>query len=299
MIPDAPPLTTHSLYPQRRARLVTLLALALAATSAWAMGGSGLAFAGPGEPPTAADDTTHVDSLATAPRGEAAPPTLPTTPATALVAPNSTARSSGDAKRGKPTYPGVEIAVGISRYFTGSNGVAQAFHQIEDVHRAVGFSIRPAADVTSWGLVLSTLRVRLPPPIAVACQLGRTLGTSNDVRLTGGIVSGRLALRSLPGVSLEAGLGGGVCGFDFTRHYDALISPPGSTYTVLDRITLKGRRGYWTANGGVTFDVAPHYALEALVQYVGMRDMKTDAGQAGRVSINLSGGFAGVGLIYE
>ena len=239
------------------------------------------------DPVAVEGDSTHTDTPVISPSGAAAP--LEPMPA-------PTAGASEDER--SPKYPAIHLSGGVG-YFASSNGIGDAFHRIEGVHRAAGYSIRRAPGLESFAIALSTLTVQIAPPVAVAIQLGRTESQSNDVRLTGGLLSGRLATTSSPRLTLVGGFGGGICGFKFIRYYGDVISPQGASYTTLSHITLEGRGRYWTANGGLDFGVSPHLAFEGRIQYVVMPDVTVDAGRAGTAAINLSGGLAGVALAYK
>ncbi|MGH7731311.1 MAG: hypothetical protein ACRENJ_08685 [Candidatus Eiseniibacteriota bacterium] len=193
-------------------------------------------------------------------------------------------------------FPSFGITVGFSKYLSSFATVEQAFHAIEDVHRAEGFSLPPAEGVRLSPMVLPTFRLQFDRSFGAALQIGWADGPRDDLRLIGGLVSGRTTRWPGDRISFFAELGGGRYEFKFTRSYGARITPfdGAGGYYELERIVLKGSGSYWTTAGGLTLHAGPRGAIEALVQYVGTDDVSTDAAGAGRVSLNLSGTMIGV-----
>jgi len=264
------------------------------------------AYANADQEGATAADTVSVDSLSAAPDAEPSNP--PATSAggdeTRMAGRPAIAAGISDvfpfAQNEVPeTFPSFGLSIGVGGYLSGFATVERAFHAIEDAYRAGGFFVPRAGDVRLGPMVLPTLKVRLNQWLDVGFQMGRAGdGTSDKVKLMGGLVSGRYALSRAGKVSLFAGLGGGTYRFSFRRGYGVQVTPIDGRggYYELDAIMLEGGGGYWTTVGGLTIRALPRGTLEALVQYVGTDDVSTDASQAGEVRLNMSGAMIGVSI---
>lgn len=262
---------------------------------------------------TAAGDTIGVDTLSATPDAE--PPGLPATPAggaeTRLGDRSAVAADLSDtlpfAQNEVPeSFPSVGFSIGVGGYVSSFAAVERAFHAMEDVHRAGGFSVPRAADVRLGPILLPTLKVRLNRWLDVAFQMGRTLGSksggdqepgsTDQLTLMGGLVSGRLSPAGR--VSLLAGLGGGMYRFSVRRDYGVRVSPTDGSggFYELESITLEGGGGYWTTAGGLSIRAWPRGTLDALAQYVGTGDVSTNATSAGDVRVNMSGTMIAVSI---
>jgi len=137
-------------------------------------------------------------------------------------------------------------------------------------------------------MALWTLTMHFEKVVDVALQLGRSNGQDSRLRMTGVLVSRRIASAANGDLLLVAGVGGGAYGFSFTRHYGVAISPidVNGGYTSLERIVLEGGGNYWTGRGGLTLRPGQHVSVDLLTQYVGMNDATEDTGT---ISMNLSG----------
>jgi len=193
------------------------------------------------------------------------------------------------------SYPRVSFAFGLAMYSSALTGVNEAFSKFEEAYSAAGYPQPHAADASLGPMYLFTLTVSLNPTVDVACQINRSADQNNELRLLGGIVSGRYTMPDAKQLSFSAGLGGGGYGFSFTRHYGGAVSPvdPSGGYYALDSIDLKGGGAYWTAQGGVMLNLGRHAALSGIVQYVGAGDVSTDTARAGNVKVNVSGTMFG------
>ena len=284
--------------PATAAGLRVVLVAGLIAVLALTCPAAGLARAAVDAPSPTAGDTIRVDTLTATPDAEPSnPAATPARPAATWEGANILPFAHNEIPA---TYPEVSVAFGLAAYLSSFTEVEHAFRAIEEVYRAAGYSVPVAADVATGPMTLATLTVWLNRWLDVSCQLGRTGSADNELRLLGGIVSGRYTLPAAGKVSLRAGLGGGANGFSFSRAYGVQVTPfdgSGGYYT-LERITLKGGGRYWTAAGGLTIRTGPHGALDALIQYVGMGDVSTDTARAGKVSMNLSGAMIGASFTY-
>ena len=193
------------------------------------------------------------------------------------------------------TFPSVGFAIGLAKPLAGFTTVERAFQNLEDTYRAGGFPVPRAGAVDLVLMVMPTFKVRLNRWLDVACQMGRSTGPRDELKLMGGLVSGRHTLRA-DNVSLFAGLGAGAYGFSFKRDYGAQITAVDSNggHYRLESLTLRGGGRYWTTAGGLTIRTGKHGAFEVLVQYLGTGDVSTALTRAGDVSLNISGAMIGV-----
>jgi len=194
------------------------------------------------------------------------------------------------------TYPSVAVAIGLADFRSGFQGVDRAFRAIEDSYRTRGYAVPPSSGITSESMLLFTFDVSLNPSLDGALQLGQTIDQDNQLRLVGGLISGRYTPPQAANVSFLAGLGAGAYGLRLQRHYGARITPVDGSggYTALDVIRLEGGGAYGTIAGRLEVRVASYTAFEGVVQYFGMGDVSTDAGSTGRMSVNTSGTMCGV-----
>jgi hypothetical protein len=193
------------------------------------------------------------------------------------------------------TYPRVSFALGVAMYSSALTGVEEAYRNFENAYSAAGYPQPHAAEASLGPMYLFTLTASLSPSLDLACQIGRTADQNNQLKLLGGIVSGRYSMPDTKNLSFSAGLGGGGYGFSFTRKYGGPVSPVDANggYIALESIELKGGGAYWTAQGGVTLGLGRRAALNGLVQYVGAGDVSTDTARAGKVTVNVSGTMFG------
>lgn len=259
------------------------------------------ALAAIGDPSVTAGDSTVVDTPT------ASPETAPSNPDSTAVIPAAGATAAAVAtvplentlpfteNQLPHSYPELSVELGLAAFMSGLTGVDEAFNKIEDVYAAAGYPLPATSTASPGSMLLATLTVWLNDWLDVACQLGRTLNEDSEVRLLGGIVSGRKTLPDSKNVSVHAGLGGGVSGFSFLRRYGAQVSPVDGSggYYELESIELNGGGPYWTIQGGVSIRTGPHGALNGLIQYVGMGDVSTTTANAGPVTVNVSGAMIG------
>ena len=250
-------------------------------------------------------DTTGADTLARARSAVA----QPGTPETSLQARNSITDWSRERRPPKhafpfarisapTTYPELSLSIGFGDFHSGFPGVMKAFRAIEDTLRAGGYSVPEAQDVNDEGVFHIDFDARLHPHLDAGLQFAQTNGL-NELRFVGALLSGRYTLSQAEGVSLLAGLGGGVYHFRIDRKYGGTpITPldPYGGYTQLDIIRLEGGGDYWTVDGRVEVRTSPSTALVGGVQYFGTGDVSTSAGKAGRISVNASGTTSSLSL---
>jgi hypothetical protein len=185
---------------------------------------------------------------------------------------------------------------GIGTYVADLGDVDQAFRQIEDAFADAGVPLAkkgPAKldPMRTWFATLHFERV-----MDVSMQLGRSDGTSDQLRTTGVLVSRRIVSSSGGDLALTAGVGGGSYGFVFNRSYGTTIRTfSDGGYDTLDSITLEGGGSYWTGKGSFLIRPGDHLAIDLQAQYLGMSETSTDT-RAGRLSLNLSGCLFGASL---
>jgi hypothetical protein len=247
-------------------------------------------------------DTTDVSAPAVMPAGHLPPiPGLPPiTLATSIVSwterPGLPAELLPFTRNPVPiNYPRLSFAIGFGGFQSDFRGAEDAFRATEDSIRAGGYAVPHSEVQHSHGLFLLTLGVDFSPALEAALQFGQTSDPDHEVRLVGGLVSGRYTLPRAENVSLLAGLGVGAYGLRLKQQYGVVISPVDGSggFTTLDYIQLEGNGRYGALAGRLAVRASRTVAFDALVQYFFMSELSMDAGSAGQMSVNPSGATLG------